>query len=319
MLKEIPVVEYNSLPTNEEEAKVVAAAFRDIGFLFVHMDGISGILAPIYDAMRKFFSLEDEVKRVYARPDLAYQRGWTPPFQELGIACRSLGANNSPLPDAKENWFIGDERIDEHPLAKQYPAFYPRNIWPKEVPELRTELLKLYSILHECGLRVLKSLTNNLLVPVDYFDKIVNDAPTAMRAIHYPQVLPEQVGKLIWACKHTDINLVTVLPASTRPGLWIRRSDGVWIPGNAPEDSLIVQVGDMLDYLTGGYFVSAAHEVRAPDKPTSEGRYSAALFMHPNSLVTLSPIVNGPDSAACPPITAGDYLMKRLKAIRLAH
>jgi isopenicillin N synthase-like dioxygenase len=82
---------------------------------------------------------------------------------------------------------------------------------------------------------------------------------------------------------------------------------------------VIVQVADMLDYLTGGELMSAAHEVKAPERPTLEGRISAAHFMHARSDVKLEPKVAGPDAAAYPPITAGDLLYKRLKAIGLAN
>ena len=140
-----------------------------------------------------------------------------------------------------------------------------------------------------------------------------------MRAIHYPPVTPDMVGNVVWGCMHTDINLVTVLPPSTRSGLRIRRRDGQWIPGAAPADCVIVQVADMLDYLTGGELMSAAHEVKAPDQPTTEGRISAAHFMHARSDVKLEPKVQGPDAAAYPPITAGELLLKRLRAIGLAN
>jgi isopenicillin N synthase-like dioxygenase len=75
----------------------------------------------------------------------------------------------------------------------------------------------------------------------------------------------------------------------------------------------------MLDYLTGGELMSAAHEVKAPERPTLEGRISAAHFMHARSDVKLEPKVDGPDAAAYPPIAAGDLLYKRLKAIGLAN
>ena len=59
--------------------------------------------------------------------------------------------------------------------------------------------------------------------------------------------------------------------------------------------------------------MSAAHEVKAPEQPTAEGRISAAHFMHARSDVKLEPLVEGPDAAAYPPTTAGELLLKRLR------
>lgn len=310
MLELIPVVDLEAVKNfDPDTVNTVGQAFRDIGFVFVRTPGTTEILPEIFTEFRKLFSLPMEVKRKYARPELFYQRGWTPPFTEMAIACRGKG-----LPDAKENWFIGPE-IDslESDIWKIFPEHYISNIWPEEVPGFKPAMRRLYSSLRVCGTDVLRAVAIYMGKPRDYFDEMTRDSPTVLRAIHYPPVRPEQVGKIVWGCMHTDINLATVLPASTYKGLWIRRRDGKWIPGNAPEKCVIAQAADMLQYLTAREFVSAWHEVRAPEHPTVEGRLSAALFIHARS-----DVVFDPGNKRFPPITAGDLLLKRLKEIGLA-
>ena len=310
-MKEIPVVDLNDFDTSNEiefdkSVKVLSQAFHDIGFIFVRAPEITKMLPPIYEQFRRVFDLPHDVKARYAHPEIHYQRGWTPPFQELAIACKYKGHDGGPLPDAKENWFMGPDFPAEHHLVREYPQDYPPNIWPEEVPGLRPAMEELYEILFDLGKRALSVLGVGMGKERDYFYEMVCESPTVMRAIHYPRVTAEQVGNIAWACTHTDINFITVLPASTKPGLWIRRRDGEWIPGNAPEGCVIVQVGDMLQHLTENYFVSAPHEVRAPDKETFEGRLSAALFIHARSDVNLGSI------------TAHEFLLRRLREIGLA-
>ena len=151
--------------------------------------------------------------------------------------------------------------------------------------------------------------------PAGYFRNLTMDAPHFMRALHYPPVSAEEAEKTQWGCKHTDINFLTVLPASTRSGLWVRCHNGEWATGRPEEDCVIVQVADMFQHHTGGRFRSAVHEVRAPKEGTAEGRLSAALFVHARPDVLLNP---NPKGNRFRPITAGDYLRKRLEAIGLA-
>ncbi|MDP3963866.1 MAG: 2-oxoglutarate and iron-dependent oxygenase domain-containing protein [bacterium] len=317
MQKAIPVLECVDAPS-AQAVTTLGEAFRDIGFVFVRTPDITRMLFGIWPAFRATFDLPQAIKQKYARPDIFYQRGWTPPFTELAIACRRLGKDEAGLPDAKENWFMGPNLDPLSDIVRRFPEHYPQNIWPSEVPSLKPAMERLYGALLGVGSGVLALVERYMGKPEGYFAGIIRDSPTVMRAINYPPVGAEDVGRIIWACQHTDINLITVLPASTRKGLWIRRRDGEWISGTAPEGCTIVQVADMLDYLTGGHFMSAAHEVRTPEYPTQEGRLSAALFIHARSDVLLEPDVSGADAAQYPPITAGELLLKRLRAIGLA-
>lgn len=307
MLTEIPVIEIADLRNSDERSiETLGHAFHDIGFCFIRMPEVTAILPRVFNEFRKVFDLSEATKGKYAHPEIFYQRGWTPPFTELALACKGKG-----LPDAKENWFIGPE-FKNNP-ARQASFNYAENIWPKEVPGFKKVMRELYQALYGCGQDVLRGIGRYMSKPDGYFDEMIKDGPTLLRALHYPPVREDQVGKIIWGCQHTDINLATVLPASTREGLWIRRRDGKWIPGNAPENCVISQVGDMLQYLTAREFISAWHEVRAPNHPTTEGRLSAAIFIHAHP-----DFIFDPGNPRFPPITASELLFKRLKATGLA-
>ena len=210
---------------------------------------------------------------------------------------------------------MGPELKHDNPVLDFFGDFYPPNIWPDETPGLRPAMEILYTHLHHFGMVALELLETYLNKPEGYFKASTIDAPHLMRAIHYPPVTAEDAAKIQWGCKHTDINFLTVLPVSTRSGLWVRCHDGIWVPGKPDEDCVIVQVGDMLQHHTEGRFRSAVHEVRAPKEGTTEGRFSAAFFTHARPDIVLNP---NPTGSRFRPITAGDYLRKRLKAIGLA-
>ncbi|MBI4160669.1 MAG: isopenicillin N synthase family oxygenase [Candidatus Yanofskybacteria bacterium] len=327
MVKRIPLIDPQEAERSPADKTrfidTLERGFEDIGFVFVRMDGISSILLPIYSKFRQVFRLPFEVKQKYAKQEYGYQVGWTPLYGELGIACRRIGEGGAPMRDYKECWFIRqDPWSDREEMIEKFPLSFPpiSNIWPVEVQGFSHAMWKLYlTLLTFAKKTILPALDIYLGKPECFFNDMIESGPTSMRSIYYPNVLPELAGKVIWGCNHTDINLITVLPPSLDPpsspeaGLWIRRRDGEWIRGSAPDECVIFQVGDMLDYLTGGWFMSAAHEVRAPEISTKQDRVSAALFIHPHPATVLDP-----GMPKFPARTAYSMLEERLRQIDLA-
>ena len=86
-----------------------------------------------------------------------------------------------------------------------------------------------------------------------------------------------------------------------------------------PPGALVVNVGDMLQRLTRGRLRSTTHRVRNP-APERRGRsrHSMPFFLHfrPDFVIEPLPSCVG-DGEALPPIAAHDYLLERLREIRL--
>lgn len=305
-------------------------SLHETGFLFVKTDGVNqDYLDKTYDTFGKVFALSEEEKQQYTHPELFYQRGWTPPFQEVGIQCRTSGPNGAAQPDAKENWFLGpnldNARLREFSQADGYREIYAENVWPEEVPEFAEAAMDMRERLVKFGGYVLSAVGEYLEYPEGYFEEMVKDSPTVLRPLHYPVLSEEDRENSVWGCDHTDINLVTALPPSRGSGLQVKTREGLWVPGKAPEGHAIFQVGDMLQYMTNGHLMSAEHKVVAPNGPITPderglGRLSAALFIHARSDVMLTSderfVENGKEPN--PPITAHKHLLDRLDEINLA-
>lgn len=324
-LEEIPAVNPKDFYSPDPEVRrqyeaTVMHALTDIGFVFVETPEVFRHLPEFYDASKKFFDLPEDVKLKYARPDIHYQRGFTPLYKETSIFCLRRGPNKTALPDSKENLFFGPDLPDGHPLMKAFPELYAPNIWPEEVPELQQLVPQMRQQLFDVGLEVMQVIEKARHYMPGYFAEMTHDSATLLRPLHYPPLTQESIDQgAVWGCEHTDINLLTVLPASTKAGLYVRRRDKKWIPGTAPENHSLVQVGDMLQYLTCGDLLSANHRVDAPKVPTTEGRRSMALFIHPRGNFMLEgDRPTAPGKKSYPPILAADHLMRRLNKIGLA-
>ena len=111
----------------------------------------------------------------------------------------------------------------------------------------------------------------------------------------------EELGA-IRAGAHEDINLITILPAANEPGLQVQLKNGDWIDVPCDFGNLIVNIGDMLQEASAGYFPSTSHRVINPEgTDKTKARISLPLFLHPR-----------PDVKLSERHTAGTYLHERL-------
>ena len=131
---------------------------------------------------------------------------------------------------------------------------------------------------------------------------------TMMRILHYPSydastVTPGQVR----AAAHEDINWITVLPAGSTPGLQLCLDGENWIDVPFEPDSIIVNIGDMLQELTGGQYRSTTHRV-ITSGPAGVERMSVPCFVHAAADIVLS-------ERDGKPFTAKNYLDQRLEQL----
>jgi Isopenicillin N synthase and related dioxygenases len=134
---------------------------------------------------------------------------------------------------------------------------------------------------------------------------IAGSEQTLLRVLHYPPLNGEEELGAIRAAAHEDINLLTILPAANEPGLQVKAKDGSWLDVPCDFGNLIVNIGDMLQEASGGYFPSTTHRVINPEgADKTKARISLPLFLHPKPEVVLSSRH-----------TANSYLMERLREL----
>ena len=119
---------------------------------------------------------------------------------------------------------------------------------------------------------------------------MVEDSPqNLMRIINYPAISGQETPNAIRAAAHEDINLITVLCASTESGLQAQDIDGNWHDIQCDPGSIAVNTGDMLQMCSDGYFPSTTHRVINPEADKMNvSRMSMPLFLHPHDHVKLS-------------------------------
>lgn len=191
---------------------------------------------------------------------------------------------------------------------KEYFHVYP---WGRIPSQLKDEILEYYRLTSQLAAELLDWVEAHS--PAEVSDKysealsnMIKGTPnTLLRVLHYPPLTGDEEAGAVRAAAHEDINLLTILPAANEPGLQVQQQDGEWIDVPADFGNLIINIGDMLQEASAGYFPSTSHRVINPTgKGSDKSRISLPLFLHPRSEVVLS------DKH-----TQASYLLERLREL----
>ncbi|WP_112478002.1 isopenicillin N synthase family dioxygenase [Vibrio variabilis] len=191
---------------------------------------------------------------------------------------------------------------------KEYFHVYP---WGQIPPELRAQILEYYDKANSFAQELLGWVEAHAPVEVQEkfsiaLSEMINGSEkTLLRVLHYPPMTGDEEPGAIRAAAHEDINLLTVLPAANEPGLQVLSKEGEWLDVPCDFGNLIINIGDMLQEASGGYFPSTTHRVINPTgEKQQSSRISLPLFLHPKPEVVLSE-----------KYTANSYLMERLREL----
>ncbi len=316
MTDQIPTLDIRRFthPTSPEDRQAfvdeLGAAYRQWGFAGIRNHGIpQAQIDAAYEVFQRFFAFDDDAKRAYHVPGSGGARGYTP----FGVET-AKGAKHF---DLKEFWHIGREIPDDSP----HRAVMPPNLWPTEVAGFRERGYGLFQALDALGAQVLSALALDMGEAEDYFVDKTDSGNSILRAIHYPPIVDGDVPNER-AGAHEDINLITLLVGASAAGLEVKSKQGQWVPFTSDADTIVVNIGDMLQRLTNHVYPSTTHRVvNPPGEQARKPRYSVPFFLHPNPdfLIDVLPsMVSADNPNRYPqPITAQGYLDERLAEIKL--
>ena len=305
-----------TLPANEADdaqfTKDIMQSFTETGFAVLANHGLDqSVIDRAYDASKAFFDLPTDTKQAYFDPKGAGQRGYTPFGTENAKGFAAI--------DLKEFWHTGRDLPD----GNKYQSIMPPTPTVPGVADFDAATRDLFTAFDELGRRILRSIATGLGLERDWFADRVRYGNSILRLLHYPaQTTPPPEGS-VRAAAHEDINVITLLLGADEAGLQVRpRGVEDWIPIEAPEGSLVINVGDMLQRLTNNVLQSTTHQVVNPGPERSRfSRYSMPFFLHFEPEVEIRSLpdcvtTTNPDHYPGT-ITANDYLLERLEEIGL--
>ena len=307
----IDLADFNSGNTQlkAEFVKQLGEAYETIGFVAVKNHGLSNELcSSLYSEVQKFFSLSEKEKKVYEIEGLSGQRGY--------VSFGKEHAKNRNEGYLKEFWHFGQTVTDGDPIKDEYPE----NVSVQELKNFNAIGNEVYKKLELAGRDMLRAIALYLGLDENYFDAKIHNGNSILRPIHYPSIKSEPKNA-VRAAEHEDINLITLLMGASADGLQVLNKNGEWISVTALPDQIVVNVGDMLQRLTNNKLKSTTHRVVNPPKEKwGTSRYSIPFFLHPRSEVSLNCLescINNMNPKQYSDITAGEYLLERIKELGL--
>jgi isopenicillin N synthase-like dioxygenase len=265
-----PLREGSDAGARASVARGIEAACRDSGFFYVRNHGVAdAIIARLDTESRRFFALPRAAKSAIAMEHGgAAWRGWFPLEGEL----------TSGRPDQKEGLYFGTELPPEHPRVAAGWPLHGANQWPAAQPTLRPAVEDYMAATTRAAQVVLEGVGLALGLDAGYFARTYTAQPTVLfRIFLYPahrfsDETPWGVGE------HTDYGLLTLLAQDECGGLQVKTPRG-WIDAPPVPGTLVCNIGDMLDRLTGGWFRSTPHRVQ---NRSGRDRLSFPLFLDPD-------------------------------------
>lgn len=292
--KEIPVIDLHDFAERREEISAALwAAGVDTGFFQLENHGISlEAIQGAFSNAQRFFSLPEDEKKKFP---LEKNAGW----ESMAQVRPSTGQA-----DKKESYQI------TRPLMQ--------GKWPQEdrLPGFKEQLLAFEQACWTVGMQVLSCFADSLGFATDFFTQAHNPEEesyrSTLRLLHYFPTSEKVTG---WrAGAHTDFDCLTLLfQREGEAGLQVcpgqNYAEREWVPVPAINGRITCNIGDMLMRWSDDRLMSNFHRVKAPEGSAASDRYSLAFFCQANSDIVISA-----PSGKYEPITAGEYLAKRMQA-----
>jgi len=282
------------------------AACTNTGFLYVRNHGIPrSALDAVFDATRRYFSLSME-ERLKDKIDERFRRGFMP-----------YGVTQHPghKPDLKESYELGvDLPVTDPDVQAGLPLHGP-NRWPADKPWLKEAAEAYFGHAVALGRNLLRIFATALEQPEDFFLQWCQKPMVQSRLFHYPpQSSPTALE--LGAAAHTDYGMLTILAQDPIGGLELRTRSGEWVGAPYIEDTLVINLGDMVKVWTNDSYVSNPHRVA---NRTGRERFSIPTFFnldYATPVACLPQFQSADNPSRHAPVKSGDYLVKRFSEVQ---
>ena len=274
-MNNIPIIDISNLDHRDRSIRKIAinqlcTAFHDIGFVAIQGHGISlSMLNKMREQAIELFNRPLQQKLSLQVQQHNY-RGYIP----IGFFTPNGAEDKSA--DQYEAYKLHYEVAPDDPI-RDHCSLYGPNKWPIESAQLQETVMAYWRECDRLIQLLLRAIADYFSVDQKFFEDAFDLSLSNMTLLHYPPA--KGVDDSFGIHPHKDTDVLTILAPDPVGGLYVRsRGSQEWIAALAPDDALIVNVGDMLEIWSGGYFVSTPHKVV---NPQGAHRYSFPYFAVP--------------------------------------
>lgn len=247
----------------------IRGASRDVGFFYVVNHHVpAALLQAQLEQARRLFELPDARKLELDLNHSPCRRG----YEAMALQVLDEG---SP-PDLKESFMLGRELAPEHPYVQRGVPQHGPNQWPSDLLGFRTQMESYVEAMLALGRHLVGLLAQSLEQPADHFDAGLAEAQCAVRLLRYPPQPADAAYNQIGAGAHTDWGTLTILLQDDCGGLEVQNLADQWLRATPIEGSLVVNLGQLTERLSNGYYRATPHRVM--NNTSGRPRHSVATF-----------------------------------------
>lgn len=277
---EIPVVSLadwtGSAADRATFAERLCTICHEVGFFQLTGHGVElAFLDDYFDSMRAFFDLPESAKAQIDKARSPWFRGW----ERIGTELTDHRV------DHREQIDIWTEHPARAPgVQPPYLRLEGPNQWPSEatLPGFRSLVERFQTEMGAIADQLMTAMCVGLGLPPNYLDNLFGTRRMSLvKLIHYPPTPAGEAG----VNSHHDAGFLTLLWQHGVPGLQVLNEAGDWIDVPATNDAAVVNLGEMLQSMTGNYFVATTHRA-----VTDAERYTSGYFHGPELATRLDPL-----------------------------
>lgn len=299
----IPIIDFENHST-DQISSAIDAACRDTGFFVLLGHGIDQhLIDNTFEHAKTFFRLSNEKKMALWTDNQVDDRGYFP----SGLQSLDPGKPH----DLSEFVMLGLDLPNNHPMVEAKVPMHGPNPWPSDLPGWKDVMNAYHQATKDLGDRLLRIVAQNLDLPESYFEPFSQLPIVTLKLAWYPHRPADALDAQQGAGAHTDWGALSFVANQGSPGLQVLTSDREWLDVPAIENSLVVNIGDMLQRWTNDTYCSATHRVVST---SVRERFSLVTFYDMDyhaPLECISSCVTRDKPAKYSPMLAGEYLMYR--------
>ena len=291
----LPLVDISKMQSAQlsdrlEVAKALDQACKDVGFLYLKGDQFNFDFARSLIQVAQHYFKQDTATKMQHYIGLSKNHSGYVPIGEEQFAGHSY--------DLKEAY---DVNYDYQGNITAFPLLGP-TLWPDD-ETFKSTVSDYYRHVRGISEQIFQGFALALKVDEHFFDAKITHATSQLRLIHYPYNPEVKDAEGIGA--HTDYECFTLL-LPTAPGLQVLNKQGEWIDIPLIENTLVMNIGDMMEILSNGKYLATKHRV----KKVSEERYSFPLFCALNYDTVIEPVLSH-EPAQYQPLIGGEHLFNQ--------
>ena len=278
----LPILDISGFRSDPDGPFVEALrdAFHGIGAAYLVGHGVNDeLVARVRSVAERFFALPEAERLAIENVHSPQFRGYT----RLG------NEHTNGLRDLRDQVDVGREQPAPE-IGPDDPAWLRLrgpNLWPEGLPEFRAAVSEYNAALEQAGHALMRAVSLALGQPADHFDAMVTPPEVLTKIIRYPapsEDFPTDQG----VGAHTDAGFLTLLHQQDGVGGFEAEVYGQWVAVPALPGSFVVNIGELLQLVSNGYFRATPHRVVSPPKGVQ--RISIAYFFNPSFDAGVAPV-----------------------------